>query len=119
MRRGAGAMSTRLVALWFRLRSSYWFVPLLMTLGAIVLAAALASFDHLTAPLAPRRRRRLDSALPKLLTLSYSPWRGSPGAAHQGLPLRRGDRIAKGRECSWSGLKPGLGLASKLVQTRV
>jgi uncharacterized membrane protein len=38
-------MSTRLHHLWDRLRSSYWFLPLAFSLGAIVLARLLLALD--------------------------------------------------------------------------
>lgn len=38
-------MHPRLVAMWDELRSSYWFVPALMTLGASLLALSLITLD--------------------------------------------------------------------------
>lgn len=39
-------MRTRLASLWERLRTSFWFVPALMTAGAAVLAVGMVWVDH-------------------------------------------------------------------------
>lgn len=39
-------MKTRLINLWEKLRSNYWFLPGLMALGAIVLVISLGSIDR-------------------------------------------------------------------------
>lgn len=41
-------MKTRLLHLWENLTSSYWFVPTLMAVGAVVLALALVELDRAT-----------------------------------------------------------------------
>lgn len=39
-------MRTWLISLWDRLRESYWFIPSLMSLGALALAIMMPQFDH-------------------------------------------------------------------------
>lgn len=46
MRVGAQEMKTRLRNLWESLHSSYWFIPSLMTLGAVVVSSLVIHFDQ-------------------------------------------------------------------------
>jgi uncharacterized membrane protein len=41
-------MKTQLLEIWDRLRSSFWFVPALMTAGAVLLASASVALDRAT-----------------------------------------------------------------------
>ena len=43
-------MHTRLLAIWDDLRSSYWFIPSLLTLGAIALSFATTAIDGFVGP---------------------------------------------------------------------
>lgn len=43
-------LSARLAKIWFWISSSYWFVPSIMTLGAVILAFIMVAFDQAYQP---------------------------------------------------------------------